>query len=70
LGFDAVYLWEFTENGKRCFGMCDSSCFWNLKHALNLLPVELGIFGIKKIPTLIMCFGYTVLKTVVLRGHG
>jgi hypothetical protein len=39
-----------------------------MKHTLSFLYVEL--FLVLKIPTLIICFGYTVLKTVVLPGHG
>ena len=63
-----VYSWEFTGNEK-CLGMCALSGFRKLKHTLNFLPVELGVLVLKNTNTH-YGFGYTVLKTVVLRGHG
>jgi len=44
---EEVYSWDFTGNEKKCLGMCALSCFWNLKHILNFLPVELGVFSIR-----------------------
>jgi hypothetical protein len=65
---EEFYFWKFNGNEKKCLGMCALSCFCNLKHTFNFLSVE--FFLVLKIPTLLICFGYTVLKTVVLPGHG